>query len=79
MGFDPTNLYRPSLLREEITGLTDLLVTPLVKTHEHFDDIGGSEVFLQVDVVAHENISMVFNQSSSGPETGHVDVICVVR
>lgn len=71
---DPANPYRASLLREEIAGLTDLPVTHLVMTHEHFDHIGGSEVFPQADIVAHENISMFFDQDPLGLTPGHVDV-----
>lgn len=71
---DPANPYRASLLRAEIARLTDLPVTRIVMTHEHFDHIGGTEVFPVAEVIAHENIDMFFDQDPLGLTPGKVDV-----
>ncbi|MEK9936891.1 MAG: MBL fold metallo-hydrolase, partial [Rhodobiaceae bacterium] len=56
---DPANDNRAAILRDEIAKLTDLPVTHIVLTHEHFDHIGGTGVFPDAQIVAQEYIKAV--------------------
>ncbi|MEC8205040.1 MAG: MBL fold metallo-hydrolase, partial [Pseudomonadota bacterium] len=46
-------------LKAEIEKLTDLPVTHIVLTHEHFDHIGGTDSFPDAEIVAQDNIHAV--------------------
>ncbi len=56
---DPANDNRAAVLRDEITKLTDLPVTHIVLTHEHFDHIGGTGAFPDAQIIAQEYIKAV--------------------
>ncbi|MES0884287.1 MBL fold metallo-hydrolase [Roseibium sp. SCP14] len=53
---DTANPYRASILRKEIEKITDLPVTKIVMTHEHFDHVGGTQVFPEAEIIAHKNM-----------------------
>ncbi len=56
---DPANPDRAAVVRHEISKLTDLPVTHVVLTHEHFDHIGGTDIFEWADIYAQQNIHAV--------------------
>jgi len=56
---DPANDNRAAVLKAEIEKLTDLPVTHVVLTHEHFDHIGGTGTFPDAVIVAQDNIHAV--------------------
>ncbi|ADE38274.1 MBL fold metallo-hydrolase [Candidatus Puniceispirillum marinum] len=56
---DPANDNRAAVLKAEIAKLTDLPVTYIVLSHEHFDHIGGVGAFPQAKLVAQKNIHAV--------------------
>ncbi len=71
---DPANSYRSGILKAEISKLTDKPVTIIVLTHEHFDHVGGTEVFEGAQIVAHENVRAVFDFDPLGIAPDKVDV-----
>ncbi|WP_438996592.1 MBL fold metallo-hydrolase [Candidatus Puniceispirillum sp.] len=56
---DPANNNRAAVLKAEIAKLTDLPVTYIVLSHEHFDHVGGVSAFPQAKLVAQKNIHAV--------------------
>ncbi|MEX0502706.1 MBL fold metallo-hydrolase [Alphaproteobacteria bacterium LSUCC0719] len=56
---DPSNDSRAAVLKAEIEKLTDLPVTHIVLTHEHFDHVGGTGAFPGAMLVAQDNIRAV--------------------
>ncbi|MGI9386008.1 MAG: MBL fold metallo-hydrolase [Methyloligellaceae bacterium] len=71
---DPANSYRAGLLKSEIAKLTDKPVTTIVLTHEHFDHVGGTEVFAGAKIVAQQNVNAVFPFDPLGIAPKRVDV-----
>ncbi|WP_261844830.1 MBL fold metallo-hydrolase [Aliamphritea ceti] len=53
---DTANPYRANLLKQEIQSLTEKPVGKIVLSHEHFDHTGGTAVFPDAEIIAHENI-----------------------
>lgn len=75
---DPANDNRASVLRDEIAKLTDLPVTHIVLTHEHFDHIGGTGAFPDAQIIAQEYIRAVLpldplNLAPDDIDVGFVD------
>lgn len=52
---DPSFTPRAELLKAEIEKVTDKPVTHVALSHEHFDHIGGTEVFDGADIIMQEN------------------------
>lgn len=71
---DPANGYRAGILKDEIVKLTDKPVTKIVLTHEHFDHVGGTEVFDGAEIIAQENVNAVFHLDPLGVAPDNVDV-----
>lgn len=71
---DPANRYRAGILKDEIAKLTDKPVTKIVLTHEHFDHVGGTEVFEGAEIIAQENVTAVFHLDPLGLTPVTVDV-----
>ncbi|WP_170504827.1 MBL fold metallo-hydrolase [Ruegeria arenilitoris] len=71
---DPANPFRAGLLKEEIAKLTDLPVSRIVMTHEHYDHVGGTDVFPNADVVAQENFEMFMDKDPLGMLPDQLDV-----
>ena len=71
---DPANPARAAILKEEIAKLTDTPVNKIVLTHEHFDHIGGTEVFENAEVIAQENIRAVLPLDPLGITPEKIDV-----
>lgn len=53
---DTANPTRAALLKEEIAKLTRKPVDKIVLSHEHFDHVGGTEIFESANIYAQENI-----------------------
>ncbi|MGB2028088.1 MAG: MBL fold metallo-hydrolase [Candidatus Puniceispirillaceae bacterium] len=75
---DPANDNRAAVLRDEIAKLTDLPVTHIVLTHEHFDHIGGTGAFPDAQIIAQEYIRAVLpldplNLAPDDIDVGFVD------
>ena len=47
---DPANAYRASLLKKEVSKITNKPVTHVILTHEHYDHVGGTEVFQGAEI-----------------------------
>ena len=52
---DPAITPRAKLLKMELSKVTDKPVTHVVLSHEHFDHIGGTEVFEGAEIILQEN------------------------
>ena len=71
---DPAFSGRAESLKAAIAGITDKPVTRVVLSHEHYDHVGGTEVFPDARVICHVACQAVFDLDLSGrvPETVHV-------
>jgi len=58
---DPANPYRANLLKNEIKKLTNKPVKKIVLTHEHFDHVGGTEIFEHAQIIAQQNIQAIID------------------
>lgn len=58
---DPANDNRAAILKAEIAKLTDLPVSHIVLSHEHFDHIGGVDAFPAAKIIAQDNIHAVLS------------------
>ena len=70
---DPANPARAEALQTEIAKLTDLPVTEVVLSHEHYDHVGGTEVFKEADIYAHQATRPVFRIDTTGQAPASVD------
>ncbi|WP_052261663.1 MBL fold metallo-hydrolase [Leisingera sp. ANG-M1] len=52
---DPAFSPRAEMFKEELAKVTDKPVTHVVLSHEHFDHIGGTEVFPDAEIIMQEN------------------------
>ncbi|CAL2088306.1 MBL fold metallo-hydrolase [Tenacibaculum sp. 190524A02b] len=70
---DPANSYRAQLIQKEINKLTTLPVTHVVLSHEHYDHIGGTEVFPNAQIYAQNNARSIFKLDVRGITPKRVD------
>ncbi len=63
---DPANAGRAALLKSEVAKLTSLPVTKIVLSHEHYDHVGGTEVFANAEIYAHSAAKTVFRLDVTG-------------
>ncbi|MBQ4838708.1 MULTISPECIES: MBL fold metallo-hydrolase [Pseudoalteromonas] len=70
---DPANTQRATLLKSTISKLTSLPVTKIVLSHEHYDHVGGTEVFPNAEIYAHQAANSIFRLDVTGqaPKTVH--------
>ncbi|ESP93987.1 MULTISPECIES: MBL fold metallo-hydrolase [Pseudoalteromonas] len=70
---DPANTQRAILLKSTISKLTPLPVTKIVLSHEHYDHVGGTEVFPNAEIYAHQATNSIFRLDVTGqaPKTVH--------
>ena len=68
---DPAIGFRGQSVKEEIAKLTDTPVTTIVLTHEHYDHIGGTDVFEDAKVICHRNCLPVFELFKQGEVPGY--------
>ena len=52
---DPSFTPRAELLKSELAKVTDTPVTHIALSHEHFDHVGGTELFEGADIILQEN------------------------
>lgn len=71
---DPANPFRAGLLQAEIAKLTNLPVSKIVMTHEHYDHVGGTGVFPEAEIVVQENFEMFMDQDPLGMLPTRLDV-----
>ena len=71
---DPAFTPRARSLKSAIAGITDKPVTRIVLSHEHYDHVGGTEVFPEAQVICHAACQAVFDLDVTGqaPEKVHV-------
>ncbi len=58
---DPASTDRAKAMKSEIANITDKKVTHVVLTHEHYDHVGGTEVFAGAEIVCHVICQKVFD------------------
>ena len=58
---DPAFTPRALSLKSAIAGITDKPVTRIVLSHEHYDHVGGTEVFPEAQVICHAACQAVFD------------------
>ena len=63
---DVDNTTRGQSLKAEIAKITAAPVTQIVLTHEHFDHVGGTEVFPDAEVICHRNCQPHFDLAVLG-------------
>ncbi|WP_168204042.1 MBL fold metallo-hydrolase [Aliikangiella coralliicola] len=72
---DPANSIRAKQLKKEIAKLTPLPVTDIVLSHEHYDHIGGTEVFPGATIYAQKHAEAVFRLDITGQAPKKVDLL----
>ncbi|MBB6521470.1 MBL fold metallo-hydrolase [Pseudoteredinibacter isoporae] len=70
---DPANTERAKKLKAEIQKLSHKPVQTIVLSHEHYDHVGGSEVFEDAEIVCHRNCESVFQLDESNMAPAKVD------
>ncbi len=63
---DPANAVRADILKTEIAKLTKLPVSHIVLSHEHYDHVGGTEVFPNTEIYAQRSTQSVFRLDELG-------------
>ena len=63
---DPANPVRAGILKTEIAKLTKVPVSHIVLSHEHYDHVGGTEVFPKAEIYAQRNTQSVFELDDLG-------------
>lgn len=63
---DPANSLRAMKLKSEVAKITDQPITHVVLSHEHFDHIGGTEVFKNADIICQVSCQKVFGLDPLG-------------
>ena len=58
---DTANTARAEELKQVVAGITDVPVTQIVLTHEHYDHVGGTAVFDGATVYCHRNCQPIFD------------------
>ena len=71
---DPAFTPRAASLKKAIAEITDKPVTRIVLSHEHYDHVGGTEVFPGAQVICHIACESVFALDVSGQAPKKVDV-----
>ena len=57
---DPANSGRADILKAEIAKLTPLPISHIVLSHEHYDHVGGTDVFPRAEIYAQQCTQSVF-------------------
>jgi hypothetical protein len=58
---DPAWTGRAEKMKADIAGVTDKNVSHVVLTHEHYDHVGGTEVFKKAEIVCHATCQKIFD------------------
>ncbi len=72
---DPAFTPRAQGLKNAIATITDKPVTRIVLSHEHYDHVGGTEVFPEADIICHRSCRSVFALDVLGRAPKEVDVV----
>ena len=71
---DPSFTPRALSMKAAIAEITDKPVTRIILSHEHYDHVGGTEVFPEAQVICHASCQAVFDLDLSGMVPKNVDV-----
>ena len=74
---DPANNARAEEVKQVVAGITDVPVTQIVLSHEHYDHVGGTSVFDGATVYCHRNCQPVFDlhPTRSDPELTPIPIL----
>ena len=70
---DAANDMRAADLKAEIAKITDVPVTKIALSHEHYDHAGGTGVFEGAEIICHENCQALFDLDPLGIAPEKVD------
>ena len=70
---DPANPFRAAALQMAIAEITDQPVTHIALTHEHYDHVGGTEVFADAEIICHAVCASIFQLDVYGLAPSAVD------
>lgn len=70
---DPANVARAQKIKNAVAKLTTLPVSHIVLSHEHYDHVGGTEIFNDARVIAHKHAEAVFVIDITGQAPKKVD------
>ena len=71
---DPAWAARAQTLSEHLAEITDQKVTKIVLSHEHYDHVGGTEVFPDAEIICHESCQQFFALDEHNIAPKKVDV-----
>ena len=71
---DPSFTPRTASMKKAIAEITDKPVTGIVLSHEHYDHVGGTEVFPGAQAICHVTCESVFALERAGAGEGGCDV-----
>ncbi len=63
---DTDNPFKAQSMMEEIAKVTDLPVATIALTHEHYDHVGGTDMFPDAEIICHRNCVPVFRIAPLG-------------
>ncbi len=63
---DPAWTDRANTMKAEIAEITDKRVSHVVLTHEHYDHVGGTDVFEGAEIVCHATCQKIFDLDELG-------------
>ena len=71
---DPSFTSHAESMKSTIAGITDKPVTHIILSHEHYDHVGGTEVFPGAEIICHRSCEAVFALDVMGVAPERVDV-----
>lgn len=64
---DPANSTRAQMMIDAVAGVTGQLITHVALSHEHYDHVGGTELFTHAEIIIQEDGVGVLDLSVFGP------------
>ncbi len=71
---DPASTKRAKTLKQHLAKITDQEVKKIVLSHEHYDHVGGTEVFLGAEIICHESCAQFFDIDQNNFTPKKIDV-----
>lgn len=71
---DPAWSARAENIKKAVADVTDKPITHVVLTHEHYDHVGGTEVFKNAKIVCHSTCEKIFELDITGQAPKKVDL-----
>ncbi len=71
---DTANSQRAEILKQEIAKITPNPVTKIALTHEHYDHVGGTQVFGDAEIICQRNCLEIFELDVMGSVPDRVDI-----